>query len=320
MMTCWGLTSGNAGMIAQVKALALALGLEPHMKQVDLKPLVAWVPNSVLCSLRSHILSHGVDAKSDLLAAPYPDVVISCGRRAAAVAMALRVVAPKTKFIHIQDPKAPAQYFDLVVAMEHDNITGINVIKVPYALHTITPERLQESTSQWAPHFISYAKPHVAVLLGGSTNKYTFSASAMAQLVLSLQKLLQNIEGSLLITPSRRTGDDNITMLRNSFAGNPRVYIYDFVEPNPYMGLLALADTIVVTNDSVNMMSEARATGKPIYILPLSGHDHTKPARLAQKLVHDGVARMFNGKAEQWSYPLVDEMRALAQEVRNRIF
>ncbi len=63
-----------------------------------------------------------------------------------------------TQFIHIQDPQAPARHFDLVVAMEHDKITGDNVIKTHFALHSITPEKLAGAAETFAPRFADFPK------------------------------------------------------------------------------------------------------------------------------------------------------------------
>ena len=37
-------------------------------------------------------------------------------------------------------------------------------------------------------------------------------------------------------------------------------------QPNPYPGILAMADAVIVTSDSINMASEAASTGKPVLI------------------------------------------------------
>lgn len=316
---CWGLTSGAAGMVAQVKSLALALNLDVQMKKVDIRAPFSFLPNAVYPCVRSFIFPQLLSRESDSLAEPFPDVIISCGRRAALVAMGLKMKAPDTRFIHIQDPQMPARYFDLVVAMAHDKIEGENVIKTRFALHSITSDSLRQARNMFEPVFASYASPRIAVLLGGSTNKYTLNTQAMEQVVSGLKDLLDKSKGSLLITPSRRTGEANITRLREAFAGEKRVYIYNFLDENPYMGLLALADAIVVSNDSVNMMSEAHATGKPVYILPLSGHEHTKPARFAEALMRDGIARRMDGDLEKWDYPVSNEMQELAQAIRQRL-
>ena len=276
MQSCWGLTSGQAGMAAQVRALALALKLTPQMKTVDIRKAFTYLPNEIYLPFRKVIVPYLLAPKSDSLLPPYPELVISCGRRAALVAMGLRQYAPDTKFIHIQDPHLPSNYFDVVIAMQHDKITG---------------------------------------LLGGSTNKYTLTSAGMQQIISSLQELLSRTQGCLLITPSRRTGEKNISTLRDVFAGNPRVYIYDFTAENPYLGLLARADFIVVTNDSVNMMSEAQATGKPIYILPLPEHTNTKPSRFAEKLISDGIAKTISYPLEKWIYPRSGEVSQVSEAV-----
>jgi mitochondrial fission protein ELM1 len=249
-----------------------------------------------------------------------PDLVISCGKRGAMAALGLRAHYPdaKTRFIHIQDPRIDPRYFDLVVAMAHDKVNAPNVLKTRFALHTVTPQALQGAALHFAPRFAGYGRPLAAVLLGGSTHKYRMTEAAMRAIIASLQRLLDHSPCSLLITPSRRTGGGYIEMLNQAFAGNPRVYVYDFCGENPYMGMLALADAIIVTDDSVNMMSEACATGKPLYILPLAGHVDTKPERFAAQLLHDRIARRLDGALETWPYEVIDEMSGLAQEIKER--
>lgn len=316
-MKAWGITSGSAGMAAQVKALATALDIPIEMKTVSLRTPFVYLPNALFSGLLGNYVTAVL--QGDSVAPPYPDIIISCGRRSAAVAMGLKVKAPDTKFIHIQDPQVSSRHFDVVVAMEHDRINGLNVIKAKSALHAITPARLEEARQHFAPRFAAYGKPVYAALIGGTTNKYTLSKEGMARVVMALQRVLQHNEGSLLITPSRRTGDDNIAMLKSAFANNPRAYVYDMVEENPYMAMLALADTLIVTNDSVNMMSEAQATGKPIYLIELPGHEDTKPSRFGERLVEEGVARPLSKTLESWSYDAPDEMDHIAAEVKKKL-
>jgi hypothetical protein len=321
-MRVWGMTDGSAGMAAQVRALAFAMGAVAEMKVVRVKKPFVWLPNAFHAAfLSKFIVPYFIEAGSDALDAPWPDVVISCGRRASLVAMGMRAKSAPHKpiFINIQDPRVDPRHFDLVVAMAHDAVEGDNVIKTTYALHSITPEKLAEARAQFAARFAAYATPHVAVLLGGSTNKYQLDAKAMAQVIAQLKAVVEAGSGSLLITPSRRTGEANIALLREAFAGDARVYIYDFVEANPYLGLLALADVLVVTDDSVNMMSEAHATGKPIYLLHLPGHANTKPANFSLMMEKEGAARPLVPVLERWSYRKSHEMEWLSKKMETRL-
>jgi len=320
--SCWGITDGSAGMVAQVRSLAFTLGLAPEMKTIRLHKGFSWQPNAMFAAGFKHlILDYALDKNaSDSLESPWPELVISCGRKAALIAMGMRYTAPaNTRFIHIQDPQAPAHYYDLIIAMAHDKITGPNVIKTHFALHSITPEVLAEARTRFAARFAAYVPPRVAVLIGGSTNKYSFTKLAMRRALDALEVFQHSTGASLLITPSRRTGEDNIALMESRFKGNEKIFIYDGKSENPYLGMLALADAIIVSNDSVNMMSEAHATGKPIYILPFAGHRSTKPARFAKRLISEQIARTLGTVLENWHYPGAHEMAHLAAKVKERL-
>jgi mitochondrial fission protein ELM1 len=81
---------------------------------------------------------------------------------------------------------------------------------------------------------------------------------------------------------------------------------------NPYFAMLGVADHIFVTEDSVNMATEAAATAKPIHVLAVDGNAG-KLARFHQSLARRGCARPFIGRLETWSYPpLLETDRAAA--------
>ena len=119
---------------------------------------------------------------------------------------------------------------------------------------------------------------------------------------------------SLLITPSRRTGEDNLRIFERELAGVPH-FLWDGQGDNPYFGMLGLADFIVVTADSVNMVSEAASTGKPVYVFDLPGGSE-KFARFHRGLQDDGVTRPFTGVLEPYRYRPLDDMGAVAAKVK----
>ncbi len=283
-----GITDGNAGTVAQVRALAEAMHCELELITVAVNPLWRVLPNAAF-DLGVHCL---FPVTSQPPPEGKPELAISCGRKAALVSAFWNM--PGTRRIHIHDPQMSPAHFDAVIAMEHDWLAGANIIQARYALHTITPEKLQAAVHHWEPRFAHLPRPWRAVLIGGSTNKYTFTAAAMRELIGQVER----IDGSLLITTSRRTGADNIQLLHTHFSSHARrVFLYTGELENPYLGLLACADEIYVTNDSVNMMSEAMATGKPVHILNLSGHQNTKPAWFAARLQGEknGAPEMMAG-------------------------
>ena len=117
--------------------------------------------------------------------------------------------------------------------------------------------------------------------------------------------------GTLMATLSRRTSPAARMQFRTWLAPHCSVF-YEDEGANPYPAILGVADHIFVTADSVNMATEASATGKPVHILAVDGQ-LGKLARFHQSLARRGCARPFNGKLETWSYPpLLETDRAAA--------
>ena len=85
------------------------------------------------------------------------------------------------------------------------------------------------------------------------------------------------------------------------------IKIWDGKRKNPYFGILAHADSLIVTGDSVNMVSEAIATGKPVYIFQLSG-GNSKFDLFHKRLQELDKTRIFEGQIEHWQYPGTDDM------------
>src|SRR5947209_20633280 len=89
----------------------------------------------------------GVDTTAgDALAPPWPDLIVTCGRRSSILGVAVKAAAGgKPLLVHVQDPLTDPRRFDLIVAMAHDDIAAPNVIKVRTALHDMTAERRAEA-------------------------------------------------------------------------------------------------------------------------------------------------------------------------------
>ena len=95
---------------------------------------------------------------------------------------------------------------------------------------------------------------------------------------------------------------------------NQPAYIWDGHGANPYYGMLALADAIIVTCDSVNMVSEACTTGKPVYVIDLPGGSD-KFRRFHQAMRDDGLTRPFADRLEMWNYPPLNDVELVAERI-----
>ena len=95
-------------------------------------------------------------------------------------------------------------------------------------------------------------------------------------------------------------------------------FLWDGTGANPYMGMLAWADFILVTADSTSMLSEAASTGKPTYVIPLGGGSPRLDA-MQQNLIDAGCVRLFEGKLESWAATRLEDATKVATEIRRRM-
>jgi mitochondrial fission protein ELM1 len=280
-ITAWALTTGETGMRTQARGLAQAVADVVVEKTVPSR----W----------RQIL--GGIAPGDRLSPPWPDLLITCGRRSVARSIALRRASGgRTVTVHVQDPRDRREGFDLVVAMDHDKVpAGGNVMKIATALHDLTPENLAAAGRLWAARLRPLGRPLVGVVVGGDLRGRAFTPGDGARLLAGLKRLRREGDASLAITPSRRTPAALRALFSEAFAGDPRVFLGDLEGDNPYRGILALADRLVVTSDSVSMVSEALSTPHPVEVFDLGFARHVG---FVQRLVDQGLIRRFEGDPE----------------------
>jgi len=94
-------------------------------------------------------------------------------------------------------------------------------------------------------------------------------------------------------------------------------YIWDGTGDNPYPALLGYADAVLVTEESVNMASEAASTGLPVHIFPATGVAD-KIARFHETLAATGASRRFDGEIARWKYKPLLEADRIARELIER--
>ncbi len=305
-ISCWVITEGLKGTENQCLGITDALNITPSVFQLQLRQ--PWKTLSPWLGFES--------PKSywTFPSAPWPDLLVCSGRKSIAAARYIRKASQgKTMTVYVQDPRIPARQFDLVIAPEHDPINGNNVVKTTGAPNRITDDKLLNESALF-PDLCTLPPKRVAVLLGGNSKTHKLSQARMQDICTQLQAL----DASLMITPSRRTGDDNIAMLNKALSSKDNCYIWDGDGDNPYFAMLGLADFILVTNDSASMLSEAATTGKPVYTLPLDGKGHRINA-LHDTLRERGIIREFSGQFDYWAYHKLNDAEKAAQEIQ-RVF
>jgi mitochondrial fission protein ELM1 len=293
-------------MESQAAGLAEAIGGEVRILRVAARAPWRWLPGDLwpvpLCAA----------AGPDSLAPPWPDLVITCGRHAAPFGAAIRRASGgATRAVHVQNPRMSLDAFDVVVAPEHDRLSGRNVLTHRLALHRITPQGLAAARATWAPRFAHLPRPRVAVLVGAPGDGRARHAEALAA---NLARLAAAGAG-IMLTPSRRTPPAVTDLLRQHLPG---AFIWDGSGENPYHGMLALAEAIIATEDSVSMLSEALAAGVPVFVASF-GLRSRRLAGFIAGLEAEGLLRRFDGRLVLWDSPARNDMPRLAAEVRRRL-
>lgn len=304
--TCWIVTNGMAGFEMQAVGVAEALGLSPEIKRVAPAAPYKWMA------------PWGPAAANESIAPPWPDLVIASGRQSIPYARKIKKASGGKTFIAIlQNPKVSPAHFDLVWAPEHDRLTGPNVMSTLTAPNRITPAKLAAAADELSPRYVSLPPKKIAVVLGGPNKVYRFSSDDMRRLAKSLNELAKRENAGLMVTTSRRTTTEATAVLREGLRSVPHdIYdaLSDAPEDNPYPGLLGLADAVIVTCDSHNMVGEATMTGKPVYVVELEGGS-AKFRRFLDKLYVNNVARQFDGLLETWSYAPLNATQEIAAAI-----
>lgn len=264
----WVVDAYRSGEKTQLRALADRLGWPYEIKTLKYRKF----------EMRTNLLRgkdlRGVDVPaSDALAPPWPDLVLSMAMRNEPVCRWIRDQSGgRTRLVFLGRLWADPALFDLVITTPQYRVPdGPNVLRNALPLHPLGPRRLAEAKARWAQDLAHLPRPYLTVNIGGSSGPYAFGSRAAQRLLRDTLDLARKRGGSLLVSSSARTPHQAI----DAFAAQQEVpmHLYRWTpgDPdNPYLGFLALADEIIVTADSISMLSEAYATGKPVHMFDLS--------------------------------------------------
>ena len=260
--TSWVISDGAAGNERQAMALAHALGLDPRLISLHLRqPWDGLAPRLRVAARQAMHDRNGLP-----IAPPWPDIAIGCGRRAALLTRCLRKWSAGRCFtVQILDPRIAPSHFDAVVVPQHDRLQGANVIETLGSLNAIDDVWLEQGRARF-PAVADLPAPRTAVLIGAPTSAVNLDDAWFETLLQALEQSQHAEGGSFLVSTSRRTPTHRVDPLRKAFSRWPGIFwAADDAGENPYAGLLGWADRIIVSPDSVNMISEACATGKPVH-------------------------------------------------------
>ena len=260
--TIWILSHARAGDLDQMLALARALGWPAMVKKLSFR-----APKLAAAPFMARLL---FDTRgSDPIDPPWPDLVVCAEGRCSAIARLIGARAQgAVKTVCLGRPAGSPASFDLVLTTPQYRLeAGPNIVELALPL----PSEIGASGSGDAM-LNQLARPLTAVLVGGTSLPERLDGEAATRLAAKAMEHAQG--GILLFVTSPRTGAGAAAALARSVPAPHIVHLWQRGADNPYWSIVKAADHVVVTSDSVSMVMDALAAGKPVSIYRLPRH-HT---------------------------------------------
>lgn len=336
-MIVWALTDNRVGDSNQTISLAEKLSKYYVIKQISYNFFIK-LPNFIR---RDTLI--GIDKKrSSVLNDELPDIVICSGRRLASVALYIKKISRgRTFIINIKNPHLPYKKFDILLFPNYDFTPKKvlqkykNIIEVYGSLNEINKEKIDSEREKFEPFIEYYKRPFVSFIVGGDTKNFKYDPKRFGVVVSNLANIINRTERSLFITTSKRTSQECTNQIRRKT--NCDYYLYDWgweCDPrniikselgNPYYAMLGFSDMFVVTGDSISILSEVCATGKPVYVYMPKRTLSEKHYNFCLKLLKDGYIKKFNKNTqdfENYEYKPLKELdrvvKIIFEKLRNK--
>jgi uncharacterized protein len=288
----WVITGEKGGDNGQVDIVADALGWPCQRKRLVMRPAYRKKKPRVRASL------HHIDlSRSDPLEAPWPDMIITIGRRLSMAAHWIRRQSgARTKIVLVGKPSGSLRPYDLIIASAENLLPPrANLLPITLPLMQVNGDRIAAAAKAWRDRLQPLPRPLIALFIGGPTVPFVFKDKLAARIIETATQILNDTRGSVYIVTSPRTPSRLCDALEQQLPSGAHLYRWLPNDPqNPYQALLGLADGFVVTGDSISMMTEVVRLRRPLVILEpptglLGPLDHAY-RRLARRLYAPNVA------------------------------
>lgn len=315
-LSVWGASVPAAGALSQVKGVCAALDSRWMHLEVRLSSPFRYFPTGFF----SYLPTFAFDMNHDCFDMLPPDLLVTCGRKSIAFSLKMkRKYKDNLITVHVQNPVISSSNFDLVIAPRHDRVKGENVIETNGAIHSISEDilnRKKKNTSFCG----QLSNKWVTLLIGGESSQHTFKKRDINNIV-SVVQLLLSSGSRVVILPSRRTRQQTVDKLFEFSRKNAtNALCWDRTGPSPYIEALSGSSHILVTEDSISMISEACSTGKPVMILPISKkRQSVRFDRFFRTIYEKDVARKWSGSLETWSAKPLNDLKNVTEKIRNYI-
>jgi len=263
----WVILSDKQGDNGQVETIVDALPWPVERKYVHMLP--QWVLGK---PLYRPSIEHIDPGQSDSMQEPWPDLILTVGRRPSMVALWIRKQSGnRTKIVLVGKPSGYMLDFSLVIASAENQMPPMdNFLPTTLPLMRISEADVAAEAEAWRERFLELDKPLIAMLIGGETNPFIMNRKVAQDLVATANWVVDELGGTPYVTTSRRTTPEVVEALREKLPPQAKLFEWEAGSAeNPYRALLGSADGFIVTGDSVSMMVEVIYLHKPLAIFPL---------------------------------------------------
>ncbi|MDP3921580.1 MAG: ELM1/GtrOC1 family putative glycosyltransferase [Candidatus Omnitrophota bacterium] len=312
------LSDGKAGHVKQVEAVVRNFKeiqtqydrpgmeyptqvLDVHFKSDQHRKWFAWICPFFLPWAQGRIgklRAFFTKETQDQLEEASADFIISAGSSLTPLNLFLAKEC-RAKSVVLMKPSFPYNLFriDLAIVPLHDRgqmpREAIRTLLTPSWWE---PDEVEEASERLARELPARDRVKVGVFLGGTTRRYRMETGKVRQLLDSLERL-ESAEGDYIMTTSRRTPDavtDYLKANRGQYRRCQQLIIAaEDKMPGRIEGMMGLAEVLVVTEDSISMISEAVSTDKPVVVLNLDSENLPNKHRRFQELLAQNAAVVF---------------------------
>lgn len=211
----------------------------------------------------------------------YADIVISCGASAAAVNLLVAEENQAKSLVIMKPPFGPGA-FDAVIVPRHDGLTGSDTVFITEkALSAISEEMLEGEAKKLAEELKLGEGKKIGLLLGGDTDSMKWDSRVLESAVKGILRASRQAETPLLATTSRRTPAWADALLKRELGSQKEcpflIIANEANRPGTVAAILGLSDLVIVSGESISMVSEALTSNRPVIVFFPADETKMKP-------------------------------------------
>jgi mitochondrial fission protein ELM1 len=227
----------------------------------------------------------------------YADMVVSCGSSLSSVNRLLASQNNARSVVIMKPGLLSLKRFGLVIIPKHDNPPlQDNVVVTKGALNLIDAEYLKNHSEKLQSKImLKDNKIKIGLLLGGDNRGFVLKREPIKEIIGQIKSITAQLDAELLITTSRRTSSEIEELVKSEFKDYAPCKLLVIANetniPEAVGGILGLSQIVILSADSISMISEAASSGK--YVVVFDTQDccaqlSKRHARFLKELSHEG--------------------------------